>query len=43
MTIAGGFTVKDKSGSNVTSLTANTVYTFKSYYNGSAYIWLKEY
>lgn len=42
-TIAGGFTVKDKSGSNVTSLTANTVYTFKSYYNGSAYIWLKEY
>ena len=42
-TLAGGFTVKDKSGSNVTSLTANTVYTFKSYYNGSAYIWLKEY
>ncbi len=42
-TIAGGFTVKDKSGSNVTSLTANTVYTFKSYYTGSAYIWLKEY
>lgn len=42
-TIAGGFTVKDKSGSNVTSLTANTVYTFKSYYTGAAYIWLKEY
>lgn len=42
-TIAGGFTVKDKSASNVTSLTANTVYTFKAYYDGSAYIWLKEY
>lgn len=42
-TLAGGFTVKDKSGSNVTSLAANTVYTFKAYYNGSAYIWLKEY
>lgn len=42
-TISGGFTVKDKSGSNVTSLTANTVYTFKAYYTGSAYIWLKEY
>lgn len=42
-TIQGGFTVKDKSGSNVTSLTANTVYTFKAYYNGSSYIWLKLY
>ena len=42
-TLAGGFTVKDKSGSTVSSLTANTVYTFKAYYNGSAYIWLKEY
>lgn len=42
-TLAGGFTVKDKSGSNVTSLTANTVYTFKAYYTGAAYIWLKEY
>lgn len=42
-TIAGGFTVKDKSGSNVTSLTANTVYTFKAYFNGTSYIWLKEY
>lgn len=42
-TISGGFTVKDKSGSNVTSLTANTVYTFRKYYNGSSHIWLKEY
>lgn len=42
-TLAGGFTVKDKSGSTVSSLTANTVYTFKSYYTGAAYIWLKEY
>ncbi len=42
-TLTGGFTVKDKSGSTVSSLTANTVYTFKSYYTGSAYIWLKEY
>jgi len=42
-TLAGGFTVKDKSGSTVSSLTANTVYAFKAYYNGSGYIWLKEY
>lgn len=42
-TLAGGFTVKDKSGSDVTSLTANTVYTFKAYTDGSSNIWLKEY
>lgn len=41
--IGGGFTVKDKSGSNVTSIAANTVYTFKAYHTGSSYIWLKEY
>lgn len=41
--VGGGYTVKDKSGSNVTSITANTVFTFKPYFNGSSYIWLKEY
>jgi len=41
-TIAGGFTVKDKSGTNVTSIAANSFYIFKSYYNGSGYEWRKE-
>jgi len=41
-TVAGGFTVKDKSGTNITSITANSFYIFKSYYNGSGYEWRKE-
>lgn len=39
----GGFTLKDKSGSTVSIFAANTVYTLKAYYNGSSWIWLKEY
>lgn len=41
-TIAGGFTVKDKSDSTVSTIAANTVYQFKAYYNGSAFIWLRQ-
>ncbi len=39
----GGFTFKDKSGSSVSILAANTVYMLKAYNTGAAYIWLKEY
>lgn len=42
-TLVGGFTVKDKSGSTVSTVGANTVMQLKAYYNGSSYIWLKEY
>lgn len=41
-TLAGGFSVKDTAGSTVSTVASHTAATFKAYYNGSSYIWLKE-
>lgn len=38
-TVAGGFTVQDKSASTFSLFAATSIYALRAYYNGSAYIW----
>lgn len=41
-TINGGFTVKDRSGSNITTLAGGAALFLKAYKEGTSYIWIKE-